>query len=872
MFALQRSLSFGYFRQHRTRTVLVLFSIALGVATLVATRALNATLNQATKQAANPLSNLADLLVLNAQTGVPRSLADKLRKARVEGVQDVQPLILGRVAVHGSDNKLQSIQLIGLDWSHGGIDPGNRQPQDNAWRVTVEPDVLAGLGYLAFPKKPWALLSGKLADEITYDLGGFSVRGPAGDVRLLRLGTIRFPESKGLESGGFIVVDLDAGAKLAYPGHTDTVTQLNVQLTPEARQDSDAVENIRRQFQEIVGELGNVRTLDANYEMARDVTAGLELGFAIGGAGALVVGLFLVYNALSVSVAERRRDIGMLRAVGASRGQIVWLFLGEAVLLGLVGSVAGIPLGWGLAHVALGPLQSVLNDIVSSTEPLPINIPLSLMGLAIAAGIGTALLAALLPAVQAAEEEPAEAVRRSPRPVRLIYWLLHLTAVGLLLATGVAAVVFRAYLPVRVGVFAGIVFILIGAVVAMPLLSELLGHLLLPLVRPFLRLEGRLAADNLVRSPGRTGIVIAALAATGALMVQTAGFVRSTEEAIRGWIDGFVAADLFVTCGGSIHTTSAAQPMDEKYVTLLRKELHDDVVAALGVRFHPLEFRDRFVFLLAVDADAFADVPDSPYARNLGRDPRLKSGPHALVSENFATLNGLKPGDHFQVRGRNGLVDLEIIGTVLDYAWNRGTITVNREWFKKEFADSEVDLIDLYLRPGSDPEAVRQKLEERWSRSDALFAATRAEVHDDITKMLYRVYHLSYAQQGVVGVVTLLGVASALFISVLHRRRELGLLRAVGASRGQVLWTVTAEALLMGLVGAVIGFVIGLVLEWYVVSVMVWDEAGFTFPLVVPWLAITLVLVLSTALATLVGLWPAYIATRLRIPDAIAYE
>jgi putative ABC transport system permease protein len=197
---------------------------------------------------------------------------------------------------------------------------------------------------------------------------------------------------------------------------------------------------------------------------------------------------------------------------------------------------------------------------------------------------------------------------------------------------------------------------------------------------------------------------------------------------------------------------------------------------------------------------------------------------------------------------------------------------VDRDWYRREFADRQVDLCDLYLRPGSDPAAVRQEIRRRWGAREALFATTRAEVHEDIRQALHRVYGLAYAQQAVVGLVALLGVAGALFISVLQRRRELGLLRAVGASRAQVLRSVAAEAALMGLVGGILGFGVGLFLEWYVVDVMVWDEAGFRFPLVVPWVASAVVFALSAALATLVGLWPAYHATRLRIPDAIAYE
>src|SRR4029077_6184115 len=122
---------------------------------------------------------------------------------------------------------------------------------------------------------------------------------------------------------------------------------------------------------------------------------------------------------------------------------------------------------------------------------------------------------------------------------------------------------------------------------------------------------------------------------------------------------------------------------------------------------------------------------------------------------------------------------------------------------------------DLFVHPGRDAKWVRKVVEQRWGKQDLLFTLTREEVNREVADQLRRVYSLAYAQQVVVGLVALLGVISALFISVLQRRRELGLLRAVGASRDQVLRSVLAEAVLMGLVGAILGLAIGVLLEWY---------------------------------------------------------
>ena len=143
---------------------------------------------------------------------------------------------------------------------------------------------------------------------------------------------------------------------------------------------------------------------------------------------------------------------------------------------------------------------------------------------------------------------------------------------------------------------------------------------------------------------------------------------------------------------------------------------------------------------------------------------------------------------------------------------------------------------------------------------------------DAIQTGLRKVYGVAYAQQSLAGMVALLGVISSLFISVLQRRRELGLLRAVGASRGQVLRSVLAEAFQMGVIGGLLGFGVGLLLEWYVIDIVLLDEAGFIFPLVVPWVAAGVVFAASVATASVVGLWPAWHATRIRIAEAIAYE
>jgi putative ABC transport system permease protein len=688
-----------------------------------------------------------------------------------------------------------------------------------------------------------------------------------------RIGSLGFAKSDlPWKNSHVVVLNLHDASAICFPEKPNFVHMIGMSV--EKGRD---VEEVRRGVQTWLGDRADVRTVETSKDMVSDVTAGLEIGFAIGGAGALVVGLFLVYKALSVSVAERRHDIGILRSVGATRGQIAGLFIGESLAMGLVGSALGLPIGWLMARVAIGPLSVTAGELIGPIDSAQVQLPAWLMVVAVLSGTLVAVLAALVPALVAAGEEPADAVRRVPRrqAVRVVAGLIA-ASVGLLLA-GLAASHFRDQLPLRTGLFAGVVALFLGGLIATLLLASVVARFVQPLFRFLFGVEGRLAADNLVRSPGRTGLVIAALAATSALMVQTSGFLKSTRIGIYDWLEEKIDADLFVTSGSPVSSGAAALTMPEEFEKKLQKL--DGVEAVLPVRLLQIDYdsqrtgQKHIVYLIALDTSAFEKGgADRPLARNLARFPRLREPGTVVVSENFASLYGVKVGDFIEIPAREETLKVEVVGLATDYTWNRGTILMHRPWFREKYLDYQVSVFDLFLKPGVDVARVHQEIMDRYGVEYNLFILSRPDVHADVHRTLTNIYSFVYAQQAIIGMVALLGVVSALFISVLQRRRELGLLRAVGATRGQILQSVLAEAVLMGLIGGVIGFGLGLVMEWYLLNVLVYGESGFLFPMHVPWLEAGVVCLASILFATLAGLWPAYHATTLGIPEAIAYE
>lgn len=856
LLSLYRTLSLRWFRKRWVRAGLIVLSIALGVATLVGTQALNQTLHQAVRRTSVPLAGLADLVVNNGQAGVPADLTTIV--AQVPGVAAARPRVLDRVGL--PDLSGRAVLLLGIDLAA-------EQTSSTASEHQVH-----------FTPNPLALLSNKPKAVVTAELARTLPPGTI-TVRVLAGGQPQEVAVAGTVTGSGAVTDLgvdvllmavnDAAALVGRPG---VVSRIDVQVAPGAERNG-----VRQQVETALAGRARVGTPESQAGMYEEVIAGVEIGFAFCGVGALIVGLFQVYNALSVSVAERRHEIGILRALGATRRQVAGLFFGEALFLGLFGSILGVPLGQALSRLALGRLEQAMTDVFGEAGPHLLLISPMMVLVALVAGTTTAVLAALVPALQAANEEAADAVRRLPPRPGWQRRLLHASAALSLIGAGLSFIIFGAPLkrlmPVRTVSFGGISLLLVGALWLMPLLVALAARLIRPLARVGLGIEGRLAADNLIRSPGRTGLVVGALAAGVGLVVQTAGVIRSNEEPLLEWLDQAMASELLVTSGGTF-TGGQALSLDPALAEQLQRDFPQQVEAALASRLQQLEYEGSIVLVIALDAQRFYEVDRSRAAPVPGLDllPALAAAPDGvLISENFAVKQHLHPGDLLHIPGKHGPLSLRVLGTVVNYSWNQGTLLIDRKHYRELFDDPLTDVIDVFLRPGTDVSSFRTTL-SAWGRDHALFTVTRDELMSYVRKMLRQVYGVALAQELVVATVAVLGVITALLISVLQRQRELGLLRAVGATQSQVLRTVLAEAALLGLLGTVLGVLVGLPLQWYVVRVLIFEESGFIFPIRPAWGATGVVAAISVGAAAVAGLGPALHAARQTISEAIAYE
>ncbi len=901
---LYRLLSLRYLLHRWDRAALIVASIALGVATLVSARILNQCVETAAGETTTPLGG-ADLYVTNGEAGVVRTLAADLRAAKVPGLKSVQPLVYDRVTLPGQDDRVAV--LIGSEVS------GQLLRSDNDWKVTVTPSgegpkfqligmwAAARAGDWDDVQARWQRMPDRLAVVSRTIFEERQRRGGAGQplvvkhgtrpVSCLVVGVIDIAPDSPLAALGknFIGMEVGQAAKVVRPSATvltsavaggaaepawdlhfpPKVNRLDLFLEPGA--DRDAV---GRRVAEVVGSPSMVKTPETQGKSTQEVVSGLQVGFLVCSLGAMIVGLFLVYNAMAVTVAERRPDIGVLRSLGATRGQVIRLFGVAALVLGVIGSALGVPLGVFMAEVTLGQFRVELQSMFLNPEVNPARISWGTAALAALAGVGTAVFAALVPAIQAASDDPADVVRRTTRGAKGWWLVLHKATCGALVLVGLAGILLRDSLPPRVGSIGGMMSVLVGLLLAAPILVGVLIRIVRPLIRAVAGIELRLAADNLTRAPARTGVVIGALGAGVSLMFQTAGVGRSNEEPVVEWLNEVVQADQFVVNGNLTTASSSQSPIEENVTRALAKLPAVDRV--MGVRYARPEFNGTIVYLIALDADAFARATRArvPAGQpDLEKFLDLPGTDDVLVSDNFAVRHKVKVGDTVSVPGPSGPVALRIVGTIRDYSWSRGTIFMDRARYAERFGDEFIDIAHVFLKPGhpggldAGGEAVKA-----FAADKGLFVTDRAALRKFLTDLINRVYLLAYLQQIVVGVVAALGVVTALLISVLQRKRELGLLLAVGATPGQVLRSVMAEAVLMGAFGTALGVLIGIPLEWYVLKVVLVDESGFVFDVVLPWKQALGIAAAAMATAAVAGLIPALHAVRTRIPDAIQYE
>ncbi|MFL5680769.1 MAG: FtsX-like permease family protein [Chloroflexota bacterium] len=830
----------------RLRSLLTIAGIALGVGVLFASLATNTAIDRSIDRTVRDLVGAADLRVSSFDdAGLSPASVSAIRSA------------LG-VGVAAPQIERRSYLVREADTTTGTPDPA---PLSAPVAVLgIDPVVDAEIhDYHVVQGSPplrrdeaAAVVSERLAHDDGYPLGAEITLQGAGDPERFRVVGIVAGDGPLVGAEGRIVILPIAAATRIFG--TEGVTRVDVKVAGGSS------------IAEVESELESSLTADP-YVLSspRDLatslrasTADFQSTAALIAAVALFVGAFLIFNTMSMTVAERVREVGLLRAAGATRRQVIGFVLAGAAALGVVGSIAGLIVGLVLAAAASAYVRTVGSVRIEGLDASPRTFVLATL-----VGVAVTVAAALEPAWRAGRISPVEAL--SPRAAagggqgaRLRWLVVVFAAVGVVVLLAWPFVAADGGLARAFGVYA----VLLVATLLSPLVLAPLSRVAGIPFAAALRFEERLARASLIRDRSRMALTVGALTIGLAMIVAIGGVASNARQAAAGWIQGVVPGDEVVT---SIRPVA----LDEPVVSDLRGVEGVARVTPVAT-FEAAWHGSRIDAAAVVGADLLADGRLRLVAGDRNEAlAALDAGGAAIVPAASAARLGVHVGDSLDFTVRGGTVRLRVAGIAERTLPGRAGETVLMGWrdATASFGVAGADFFAVRFQPGTGG-AARTRLEDV-ARENALEPASLDRVEGAIADALGRVFGLFDALALIAVLVAALGIVNTLTMNVVERVREIGVLRATGMTRRQVGRMVVVEAGVLGLVGALLGIVTGLVVGGLM---LVLGGGRLDLPLQPPWSAIGVCLVLGVGVSMAAAWYPARLAGRLSIVRAVQFE
>jgi len=822
------ALFFRQFRRNALLSLVTLTAIALAVAVLAAIELANAAAVGAFDAAGARLNERVNVQIVGS--GAPFSERTIGKINALAGVESVLPITDDVLVLEDANGTEEVVHVSGVDLLA-------RLPGDAEWRL----ERAGAFSSAGSPPAPGALLGGatisqRLATRFHVSIDRPLVASIGGRrVRLPIAGIIAVDRTRVDSSTVFVDI---ATAQTLF-GKIGKLDRIDLIVDPRLR----AATIVRLAGLVPPGtEAIEAQDRAATMRSLRDAFSRDVRGLAF---IALLVASLLVTNAGAIGVVQRRPEIGTLRALGASRGQIFRTFVAEGAIFGAFGSLFGVIAGASLAGTA-ARLFGVVSDV--HADPFVL---LQAWG----TGVALAVIAAAVPAIAAARTPPALAMRSNGLERASAGWDRPLAVGGVILACVALT------LALTHSVFLGSIaaFALIAAVsVCVPFGIALLS-------RVFTRASGRasaearLAAANLGSVPGRIGIAVGSLTIAIALSASVAIVIASFQSTMTTWANATLRSDFVLRAAPGTQLPAAL---------LARLHRLSGVLEIDSKRSFDLPYRGSVVRVDALDYRANADAIRVIVG---GAPVQLRPRGEAIVSERFAARYDTRVGSSLRLHTPRGDVDVRVGAIATDYESPIGVITLDLTTDTRLFGAHAPTSAAVRLAPGADTVAVRTQL-VRAAGSDPMQIEATGELRSNVAKLFSGTFAVAGALGVVAIVIAILGVSSTLYALVAERRVEIGLLRVLGLRAQSVRRMVLYEAALIGSFGAILGIALGLVLALVVLFAIDRPLLGWTVELHVPLSALALVAGVVIVAALVAGAYPAHVAARILIRDSVRAE
>ena len=829
----------------RLRTTLTILGVALGVALVAGTLIANQAASETVRRAATELFGKAELRVRAFDTAgfTPRAITTLRRLPGVTAAAPVGERHLTVSTLPGPNEHVFNLLVF-------GVDPGDE--------AQVRTYALEAGAMLSATSPNDALVNAAWARQYGLGVGDqLILTGHRLEVKPLRivglLGDVGFGS---LSQGSVLVMNrdaLDAAFQIPSP-----VTAVDLVVAPGHADDVQAALDTEMREPFIVEKVSDT---ELQLGRAQAGFAGIAFLFAL---VALAVGAFLVANAQAMTLGERTREIGLLRVAGATRRQVLAIFLRQGATIGLIGSALGVAGGIGIAALMIGFLRSTRAVLVAG---LPLN-PLSL-ALAFGIGLAVTLVAAALPTVAAARVSPLDALRPSRQPGRSLWqrlrWLLVIELLVLMIGVGLYPLSrgdgALTSVPLAIG-------LLLAGWLATAVLLQPLARLIGRPFEWFFGAEGMLGRANLGRDRARTGLTVGALIMALAAIVALGSVAESARATAERWVGSIIPGGYAIRLGLAVDIDAsqadfaatsgarAATPIVE-FPVVAREAAVQTEVSLAGIDPTVYEDAGSLIFVEGRRGLAFQE---------------LRDGGAVLVPQAAAERDQLHVGSVINLGVPGAEAKPFVVAGVIAYTLPArspdGAFLVSLADAADRFGVTRASLWAFVPQDGITAAAFRSAVADK-AKSYAAEPLTAADLADNLGRSLDRLLGLFDVLALLAVVIAGLGVVNTLAVGVAERSREIAILRSHGMTTGQVQAMVVSEAGIMGVVGGIAAIGTGLLVAWAIVGGT--SPRDFGAGLAIPWPLLISVILLGTAIAALASLYPARLAARTSIVQSIQH-
>ncbi|MFD6890638.1 ABC transporter permease [Streptomyces sp. NPDC059957] len=841
---------------HKARLLMTVLAVVLGVAFVSGTLVFTDTVGKAmSNQSAKSFDGVAVSVTSygpgraedgtkEGEPGISQKSLDKVKA--LAGVDAVSGRVHGFAAVGDQDGK-----LIGNGWSNTGANFVPLKDGKDPRYAFAEGNGPARADEIALDKETAKRGRYKVGDKVRV-----ADNGPAKEYTLTGVFTT---EDGAVNAGGSLVLFDTPTAQQLYlqPGYYD-------ELAVSAKAGVSA-DQLLTEIKPIVGKDAKAQTGAAlAAEQAKDIEAGMNsmnqmlLTFAL---ISLFVGIFLIYNTFTMLVAQRTKELALLRAVGANRGQVKRSVLAEALVVGVISSAIGLIAGVGLA---IG-MRSAMNAFDVKIPAGPLVVAPATIAAAIGIGIVVTMLAAWLPARRTAKISPVAAMGSAHLPATAKSLVLRnsiggaVTLLGLLGILGGAMTGKEGKMLIGAGAF----LTMIGIIILLPALSRPVIAAVRPLLEKAFGVAGKLAAQNAVRNPRRTAVTAASLAIGLTLVTALSVLGITMGKAIDRMTTDNLKADYNVSMGESFGSMDpSVLPALEKApgVTAVSPQMAGNIRTGDGD---------------SADYQSVSGVNPATIGQLLNFDvvsgqlTSLAKG-EVAVAEKTAKENKLSVGSTLKTTfDDNKKADLKVGAIYKDMEGMLSPYVIDYKILTQHSEEPYIREVFVKMDGGAS-EKGEKALVDALGKNPAITFATQQDIRNQMGGMINTALNIMYGLLAMALIISVLGVVNTLAMSVYERTQEIGMLRAIGLDRGRVKNMIRLEAIVISLFGAVIGVALGTFIAWAVGETIKGSIPNYA--LVIPFDRIAIFMLLAGVVGALAAMWPARSAARLNMLTAIKTE